>query len=112
MKGNEHTGLVGAALPRREDKRFLVGTGRYVDDMNRPRQLHAYFIRSPHAHAKIVKVDTSAAKQAPGVVAVYTATTPGAAAALAVSMLLITAWACGDRTMKAWAWCGRFMSSV
>jgi aerobic carbon-monoxide dehydrogenase large subunit len=68
--GNER--LVGAAIPRKEDRRFLTGTGRYTDDLNRPGQAHAFVVRSPHAHAKIVSVDTSKALAAPGVVAVYT----------------------------------------
>ncbi|MFT3775804.1 MAG: xanthine dehydrogenase family protein molybdopterin-binding subunit [Minicystis sp.] len=67
-KGN----FVGAAIARKEDRRFLVGAGRYTDDMNRPRQAHAYLLRSPHAHAKIVSIDTAKALAAPGVVAVYT----------------------------------------
>ncbi len=67
-KGN----LVGAAIARKEDKRFLVGQGRYVDDMNRPFQTYATIVRSPHAHAKITSIDTSKAASAPGVVAVFT----------------------------------------
>jgi len=55
-----------------EDARLLTGHGRYVADITVPRQLHAAVHRSPHAHAEIRSVDTSAAQQAPGVVAVYT----------------------------------------
>ncbi len=64
--------LVGAAIARKEDRRFLVGAGRYVDDITRPHQTHAVIVRSPHAHAKIVSIDTSKAAAAPGVVAVFT----------------------------------------
>ena len=64
--------LVGAPMLRKEDQRFLVGTGRYTDDINRPHQCFAYFVRSPHAHAKIAKLDASKAASAPGVLAVYT----------------------------------------
>ncbi|MEZ4293894.1 MAG: xanthine dehydrogenase family protein molybdopterin-binding subunit [Polyangiaceae bacterium] len=64
--------LIGAPIARKEDRRFLVGTGRYTDDLNRPKQTHAVILRSPHACAKIVSMDTSAAAAAPGVVAVYT----------------------------------------
>lgn len=64
--------LVGAAIARKEDRRFLVGAGRYVDDMTRPHMTHAVIVRSPHAHAKIVSIDTSKALAAPGVVAVFT----------------------------------------
>lgn len=57
---------------RVEDQRFITGQGRYTDDISLPGQLHGVFLRSPHAHAKILKIDTTAAKEAPGVLAVYT----------------------------------------
>jgi len=63
---------IGAAIPRREDQRFLTGRGQYTDDLNRPHQVYAYMVRSPLAHAKIGKVDTSEAAQAPGVLAIFT----------------------------------------
>jgi carbon-monoxide dehydrogenase large subunit len=63
---------IGAAVRRKEDLRFLTGKGTYTDDINRPGQLHAYVLRSPHAHAEITRIDTSGAKAAPGVAAVYT----------------------------------------
>ena len=63
---------IGASVRRKEDFRFITGKGRYVDDINRPGQAHAWFLRSPHAHAAIRSVDTSAAKNAPGVVDVFT----------------------------------------
>ena len=63
---------IGASVKRKEDIRFITGKGHYVDDINRPGQAHAYFLRSPHAHATINKVDTSAALKAPGVVAIFT----------------------------------------
>ena len=53
------TGL-GASVKRKEDIRFITGKGRYVDDINRPGQAHAYFLRSPHAHATIDKIDAAA----------------------------------------------------
>jgi carbon-monoxide dehydrogenase large subunit len=62
---------IGASVRRKEDYRFLTGNGRYLDDMNRPGQAHAYFLRSPHAHATF-SIDTAAAAKMPGVVAVYT----------------------------------------
>ncbi len=64
-------GIVASAL-RKEDQRFLTGKGRYVDDHNRPGQLHASFVRSPHAHATINGVNIDKAKAAPGVVEVLT----------------------------------------
>jgi aerobic carbon-monoxide dehydrogenase large subunit len=63
---------IGTPVRRREDYRFLTGQGTYTDDINRPRQLYAYILRSPHASAAINGIDTSAAAKAPGVAAVYT----------------------------------------
>jgi aerobic carbon-monoxide dehydrogenase large subunit len=63
---------IGASVKRKEDIRFITGKGHYVDDINRPGQAHAYFLRSPHAHATIDKIDASAALKSPGVVAVLT----------------------------------------
>ncbi len=62
---------IGAAVRRKEDFRFLTGRGIYTDDISRPSMLHAYILRSPHAHAAIKKLDASKAKKAPGVVAVF-----------------------------------------
>jgi carbon-monoxide dehydrogenase large subunit len=63
---------IGAAVRRKEDYRFITGSGRYVDDINRPNQVYAYIVRSPVAHARLNSVDTSAAAAAEGVVAVFT----------------------------------------
>ena len=63
---------VGAAVKRTEDIRFITGKGHYVDDVNRPGQAYAYFLRSPHAHATIDKIDTAEALKSPGVVAILT----------------------------------------
>ncbi|MFO1079196.1 MAG: xanthine dehydrogenase family protein molybdopterin-binding subunit [Reyranellaceae bacterium] len=63
---------VGQPVRRWEDLRLLTGRGRYQDDIELPRQSHAVFVRSPHAHARIRSIDTAAAKAAPGVLAVYT----------------------------------------
>src|SRR5579863_8415817 len=63
---------IGASVKRKEDIRFITGKGHYVDDLNRPGQAYAYFLRSPHAHATIDKIDASAALKAPGVVAIFT----------------------------------------
>src|SRR5881409_3450809 len=57
---------------RKEDARFLRGQGHYLDDMNLPGMLHGAILRSPLAHARIVSIDTSAALEHPGVVAVIT----------------------------------------
>ncbi|WP_028058514.1 xanthine dehydrogenase family protein molybdopterin-binding subunit [Candidatus Solirubrobacter pratensis] len=63
---------VGQALKRKEDPRLIMGRARYVDDINVTGQLWAAFVRSPEAHARIVSIDTSAAKEYPGVHAVFT----------------------------------------
>ena len=63
---------IGKALPRREDRRFLTGAGQYTDDVVMPGQTYGFFVRSPHAHARIRKIDTSRALKAPGVVAIFT----------------------------------------
>ncbi len=65
---------IGASVRRVEDKRFLTGRGNYIDDINQRGQLYAWMLRSPHAHARIKGVDTSAAAQAPGVAAIFTGT--------------------------------------
>ena len=62
----------GASIKRSEDPRILTGTGRYVDDIKLPGMLHAAFVRSPMAHARVLSVDVSAARALPGVVAVLT----------------------------------------
>jgi aerobic carbon-monoxide dehydrogenase large subunit len=58
---------IGAAVRRKEDIRFVTGKGHYTDDFDCPGQGHAYFIRSPHAHARIKAIDASAVKDRPGV---------------------------------------------
>jgi carbon-monoxide dehydrogenase large subunit len=61
---------IGASVVRKEDKRFITGKGRYVDDIKLVGMTHAHFIRSPHAHAKIKSIDASEALKMPGVIAV------------------------------------------
>jgi carbon-monoxide dehydrogenase large subunit len=64
--------LIGARVQRKEDYRFLTGAGQYTDDVEFPGQTYAAFVRSPHAHAVVKKIDAEEAKRAPGVLAVYT----------------------------------------
>jgi aerobic carbon-monoxide dehydrogenase large subunit len=66
------TALIGQPLLRKEDHRLLTGKGRFTDDLNLPGQSYASILRSPHAHAKLRAIDTSAARNAPGVLAVLT----------------------------------------
>jgi len=64
---------IGQSVPRTEDPRFLTGRGRYVDDIPMPGVLHGHVFRSPHAHARLLSLDTEAAEAADGVVLVMTA---------------------------------------
>ena len=64
---------IGASVRRKEDLRFVRGSGKYTDDMNLEGQAYAYILRSPHAHASIRSIDTSAARASDGVIAVFTA---------------------------------------
>lgn len=65
-------GGIGTSLKRKEDARFLTGRGTYTDDIVKPGQTHAVFVRSPHAHARLKGVNIAAALKAPGVVAIFT----------------------------------------
>jgi carbon-monoxide dehydrogenase large subunit len=65
--------LFGAPIPRREDAALLTGHGTYIDDVTVPGLLHAFVVRSPLAHARITGIDVTAAHEAPGVAAVFTA---------------------------------------
>jgi len=75
-------GHVGRSMKRKEDPRLITGRGAYTDDLVLPGLLHAAIVRSPEAHAKIVSIDTEAAKAIPGVQAVLTAADLGLAAGL------------------------------
>src|SRR5512141_2948755 len=67
------TRYFGERIKRNEDPRLLTGQGLYVDDVDLPNMLHAAFLRSPYAHARIDRIDAGRARQAEGVIAVYTA---------------------------------------
>src|SRR5690349_12484856 len=64
---------LGSPLRRKEDRRLITGRGRYVEDLHFPGMVHAAFVRSPHAHARVVSIDPAAARAMPGVIAIYTA---------------------------------------
>ncbi len=66
------TKFIGKSVKRVEDKRFLTGKGKYTDDIVLPEMTYAQILRSPHAHAKILSIDTSEAEALEGVVAVFT----------------------------------------
>src|SRR4051812_5979836 len=64
--------FIGRPMPRFEDMRLVRGAGRYTDDMSLPEQTCAVFVRAPHAHARVVRIETSAACRMSGVLAVLT----------------------------------------
>src|SRR5690349_7325640 len=66
------TRMLGAPIARKEDPRFLTGNGNYIDDIELPGMLHAAILRSPHAHARILTIDSSAALVIEGVEAILT----------------------------------------
>ena len=66
------TAAIGSAIKRKEDPRFITGTGNYLDDIRLPGTIHAAVLRSPYAHATIRSIDTSAAAAMPGVLGVFT----------------------------------------
>ena len=72
MKAGTTAGWVGRAMPRVEDPRFLAGRATYVDDVALPGMLHVALLRSPHAHARIARLDVADAARHPGVLAVLT----------------------------------------
>src|ERR1044071_7406795 len=63
---------IGQSVRRTEDIRFVTGQGQYTEDLHFDRETHVAFLRSPHAHARIQSIDTSAAESAPGVIGVLT----------------------------------------
>ena len=69
---NKRVAGIGHSVKRKEDDRFILGRGTYVDDVQLPRMLHMVMVRSPLAHAKITNIDKSAALEMPGVIAVVT----------------------------------------
>jgi carbon-monoxide dehydrogenase large subunit len=69
---NTNFRFIGQPIPRTEDARLLIGRGQFSDDFGFPGQTYAAMVRSPHAHARIVRVDTAAAKKMPGVIGVFT----------------------------------------
>ncbi len=69
---NARQNFIGQSVTRREDARFLTGRGQYTDDITLPNQSYAVFLRSPYAHARIQRLDDTAAKAAPGVLGIFT----------------------------------------
>ena len=72
MDENKHS-YAGDSMRRVEDEEMITGTGCYTDDLQFPEMTHLHFVRSPYPHAKIKKMDLSAAMESEGVLAIYTA---------------------------------------
>jgi carbon-monoxide dehydrogenase large subunit len=72
VEHEQQSGWLGRSVKRKEDDRFVVGRGNYIEDIRLPNMLHMAILRSPYAHAKINSIDTSRAAELPGVVAVVT----------------------------------------
>jgi aerobic carbon-monoxide dehydrogenase large subunit len=72
LSDQDSTRMIGKSVLRREDPRLLTGRGGYLDDLRIPGALSAAMLRSPHAHARILGIDAAAARELPGVVAVFT----------------------------------------
>src|SRR5512144_3421384 len=70
---NDHSGSIGSSPRRKEDRRLLVGDGRYLDDLTREGLLHLGVVRSAHAHARVLAVDTRDALAMPGVIVAWSA---------------------------------------
>ncbi len=64
--------MIGASPKRKEDRRLVTGAGRYVDDLRLPGTAHLAIVRSPHAHARVLRVDAAAALRRPGVLSILT----------------------------------------
>ena len=89
---------IGRAVPRPNLTRLTEGRGQYVSDVTLPRMAHVAYVRSPHAHARIVSIATDTAKKAPGVIAVVTGAELDAlddAANQITGALAIAAWGFG-----------------
>jgi carbon-monoxide dehydrogenase large subunit len=68
MNNLPNISFVGRSIPRREDQRLLTGRGRFIADLQLPQMLHAAFVRSPLAHARIKAIDLSRAAASPGII--------------------------------------------
>jgi len=96
------TKYIGARVPRREDHRFLTGTGRYVADIALPRMVAAAFVRSPHAHAEVKVVRAERAVRRPGVLAVLTGEEAAHAAQPIRGDLTLAGWKRSEFPVLAW----------
>ena len=107
--------LFGAPVRRKEDGRLLRGRGRYVSDVELPRMLHVAFVRSVHAHARLVRIDTAAAMAAAGVVAVVTGEEPSVAGYTMRARSALPTYVETEQPVLAWPkvrFCGEAVAAV
>ena len=107
--------LFGARVRRKEDGRLLRGRGRYVSDVELPRMLHVAFVRSVHAHARLVRIDAAAALAAAGVVAVVTGEEPSVAGCRMRARSALPTYVETEQPVLAWPkvrFCGEAVAAV
>jgi len=105
----------GARVPRKEDARLVTGRGRYVSDVELPRMLHVAFVRSVHAHARLLRIDTTAAASSPGVVAVVTGDDPTVARHRIRARSALPTYVQTEQPVLAWPkvrYCGEAVAAV
>src|SRR2546425_7869027 len=94
--------LFGARVLRREDRRLITGRGRYVSDIVLPGMLHVAFVRSVHAHARVVGVGADEARRLPGIVAVVTGEDPTIAQHCLRARSALTTYVETEQPVLAW----------
>jgi carbon-monoxide dehydrogenase large subunit len=107
--------LFGAAVPRKEDARLLTGKGRYVSDVQLPGMLHAAFVRSPFAHAKVTGYETEQALAIPGVAAVLTGDDPEVSSLALRALSELKSYQASNQPILAWPkvrYCGEPVAVV
>jgi aerobic carbon-monoxide dehydrogenase large subunit len=103
MTGTDNRpGAVGSVVRRKEDRRLVTGHGRFVSDLQLPRMRQVAFLRSPHAHARIRSIDTSAARAQPGVDDVFTGDTPEFAAVTLRAQSALPSYVDTEQPVLAW----------
>src|SRR5687767_1478617 len=107
--------VFGTPVRRKEDGRLLRGRGRYVSDVELPRMLHVAFVRSLHAHARLVRIDTDAALAAPGLVIVVTGEEPSIARCTLRARSALPTYVETEQPVLAWPrarFCGEAVAAV
>jgi len=115
VRGHAQKSLFGAAVPRKEDARLLTGKGRYVSDLQLPGMLHAAFVRSPYAHARVTGFQSEKALAVPGVQAVLTGDDPLVSSRAIRALSELATYRPTDQPILAWPkvrYCGEPVAVV